>query len=147
MMQKRGRQLTPREKEAMSEGRERSRIIDKYLRELATGKYHKRGPGKADPASIKAELADLDTKLATAEGIQKLLLTQKREQLTLDLEGRGDEDKFQQLEQAFMRVARQFSADRGISYNAWRDMGVPARVLLKAKIFPPQSRSRSEDPD
>jgi hypothetical protein len=33
------------------------------------------------------------------------------------------------LEAAFVKIAKQFSARRGITYGAWRDAGVPAPVL------------------
>ena len=35
------------------------------------------------------------------------------------------------LERAFERVARGFSEDHGISYETWRDLGVPVEVLAR----------------
>ena len=38
------------------------------------------------------------------------------------------------LERAFERVARGFSEDHGISYETWRDMGVPVDVLARCRL-------------
>ena len=40
----------------------------------------------------------------------------------------------QDLENDFVRVAKSFSERKGISYKAWREVGVPARVLKLAGI-------------
>jgi hypothetical protein len=133
----RARKLTPDEKQLMADGRARSRLVDKYLREIATGKYHKRGPRKADPDAIQKELAEVDVELATAEGVNRLVLFEQRRQLEQALVGRGEAEAFEELEGKFLKVARKFSSERHISYESWRDMGVPARVLIKAGIYSP----------
>ena len=38
------------------------------------------------------------------------------------------------LEAAFVKIARKFGQNRGITYGAWRDAGVPAVVLKKAGV-------------
>ncbi|GIU89638.1 MAG: hypothetical protein KatS3mg010_0737 [Acidimicrobiia bacterium] len=38
------------------------------------------------------------------------------------------------LEKEFVKVAKGYSARKGISYGAWREFGVPAEVLKKAGI-------------
>ncbi len=43
------------------------------------------------------------------------------------------------LEKAFVKVARLYAEREGISYSAWRAVGVSAPVLQKAKI--PRTRS------
>ena len=43
------------------------------------------------------------------------------------------------LETDFVKIAKQFSEQRGISYGAWRDAGVAAVVLKRAGI----ARTRS----
>lgn len=134
---KRGRELTGDEKNNMAEGRSRSRVVNKYLLEIATGKYHRRGPRKTDPVAIKAELAELNAKLASAKGIDKLMLVEERRKLEQILAGRADNDAFDELEKEFIKIAKPFSNGRGISYESWREMGVPARVLIKAGIYPP----------
>ena len=41
---------------------------------------------------------------------------------------------FDTLERDFIEVAKKFAQRRGISYDAWRDVGVPEDVLLRAEI-------------
>ena len=42
--------------------------------------------------------------------------------------------EFDELERAFVRHAASFSARRGISYAAWRDVGVAAATLVAAGV-------------
>ena len=41
---------------------------------------------------------------------------------------------FDALERDFIEVAKKFAEQRGISYDAWRDVGVSEAVLLRADI-------------
>jgi hypothetical protein len=41
---------------------------------------------------------------------------------------------FDALEREFIYVAKKFAGMRGISYGAWRDVGVPEAVLKRADI-------------
>ena len=110
-------------------------LVDSYLRELSTGKYHKRGT-QAGQTSIQIELTTVETKLASAVGVDRLILIARRRQLKQALVGQGDEKEFAKLETEFIKIANQFSKDRHISYESWREMGVPARVLSRADIYP-----------
>jgi hypothetical protein len=47
---------------------------------------------------------------------------------------RADGTAFDALERDFIAVAKQFAQRRGISYDAWRDVGVSEDVLLRADI-------------
>jgi hypothetical protein len=38
------------------------------------------------------------------------------------------------LENEFVKVAKSYSARQGISYGAWRSVGVPAAVLKRAGV-------------
>jgi hypothetical protein len=45
-----------------------------------------------------------------------------------------DRAAFDALERDFIEVAKKFAQRRGISYDAWRDVGVSEAVLLRAEI-------------
>jgi hypothetical protein len=47
---------------------------------------------------------------------------------------RLDRVAFDALEREFVAVAKRFAALRGISYDAWRDVGVSESVLRRADI-------------
>jgi len=42
--------------------------------------------------------------------------------------------RFDVLEVEFITVARRFAQESGVTYGAWRDVGVSARVLARAGI-------------
>jgi hypothetical protein len=48
---------------------------------------------------------------------------------------RLDRMAFDTLEREFIAVAKRFAALRGISYDAWRDVGVSHAVLRRAGIL------------
>ena len=145
---RRERKLSSEEKQRMAEGRSHSRVVERYLREIATGKYHKRGPRKNDPEAIKAELAELNAKIASSPpGVEKLVLVENRRKLEQILAGRAENEAFDELENKFLGIAKLFSVTRGISYESWREMGVPTRVLIKAGIYPPNKGRPSADVD
>jgi hypothetical protein len=50
----------------------------------------------------------------------------------------GDAVDIEELEDAFVGIAASYSVRQGISYQSWREVGVPASVLARAGI----SRSR-----
>jgi len=47
---------------------------------------------------------------------------------------RVDRKAFDALERDFVDVAKRFAQLRGVTYEAWRDVGVPEAVLLRADI-------------
>jgi hypothetical protein len=51
-----------------------------------------------------------------------------------ELDAMGSKVDMTALEGDFVRVARSYSSRRGISYAAWREIGVDASVLKKAGL-------------
>ena len=125
--------VTEEHKAAMAEGRVQGRAISTYLEALEQHKP-KRGR-KRTPESIDKQLADIDAKLESANVITRLSLVQQRLDLEKEREalGAGPVD-LSALEDAFVGAAKPYSDRKGISYEAWRAMGVPADVLKKAGI-------------
>ena len=54
--------------------------------------------------------------------------------LVLDSAAEGARQDLAGLEAEFTKVAKAYSARQGISYAAWRAVGVPAAVLKKAGV-------------
>lgn len=131
---KRGpKEVTPEHKAAMATGRAESRVVSDYLEALATF-APKRGR-KRTPESIKTRLETLETEIEDADMLTRLLLVQERMNLTdelTQLESPGAD--LTAAEAAFIEVASGYSARRGISYTAWREIGVSPEVLRKAGI-------------
>jgi hypothetical protein len=124
--------VTEEHKAAMAEGRNQSRAIGSYLEALDQHRP-KRGR-KRTPESIDKQLADIDAKLATANAITRLGLVQQRLDLQREKESLGATVDLSAHEDAFVAAAKPYSERKGISYEAWRELGVPAPVLKRAGI-------------
>ena len=69
-----------------------------------------------------------------SDQIQKLALVQRRIDAERRLSEAADPIDIEALESEFAKVARSYSDRKGISYKAWREMGVAAAVLGKSGI-------------
>ena len=124
--------VTEEHKAAMARGRVEGRAIGAYLDALEQHRP-KRGR-KRTPESIDKQLAAIDDKLASANAITRLGLVQQRLDLQRDRESLGTTVDLAPLEEAFVGAAKGYGERKGISYAAWREIGVPADVLKRAGI-------------
>jgi hypothetical protein len=129
------RKRTPMSKEhkaALAEGRDQGRSVRRYLEALEAHKP-RRGR-KRTPDSLKKQLDEVETKIATADPLKRLHLVQERLDLQNALEASESKVDLDQLEKDFVTSAGPYSERKGISYSAWRELGVPAAVLERAGI-------------
>jgi hypothetical protein len=120
-------------KEALAEGRNHARIVGRYLDALEANKP-RRGR-KRTPDSVKKRLATVGTELTDASGLARLNLLQERRDLEVELATmQAGAPDLTGLEKDFVKVAKSYSAKKGISYGAWREFGVPPETLKKAGI-------------
>jgi hypothetical protein len=124
-------------KAALARGREEGRTVRRYLEALESSKP-RRGR-KRTPDSIKKRLDTIDNSLATVDPLSRLHLIEERQRLETELSHTGETVDLAALEKSFIKVARAYGERKGISYSAWRAVGVSASVLQQAKI--PRSRS------
>lgn len=124
--------MTKTHKAALATGRAESRIVRDYLEATLRNKP-KRGR-KRTPDSIKKRLAEIASEFNDANGITQLKLTQERFNLLEELSEMVSGQQIGSLEKAFVKVARAYSERNGISYSAWREIGVDPAVLKKAHI-------------
>jgi len=124
--------MTEEHKAALAEGREQGRAVRRYLEALEAHKP-KRGRRRT-PESMKKRLAALDTEIASADPLKRLHLVQERLDLQQELQAAQAGVDLDKLERDFIRAAGPYSERKGISYTAWRELGVPANVLEKAGI-------------
>jgi hypothetical protein len=83
---------------------------------------------------MKKRLAVVETEIATADPLKRLHLAQERLDLQAALAATNSKVDLAQLEKDFVKSAAPYSERKGISYSAWRELGVPANVLEKAGI-------------
>jgi hypothetical protein len=124
-------------KSALAKGREEGRIVRRYLEALESTKP-RRGR-KRTPDSIRKRLDTIDAALATADPLARLHMVEEKQRLEAELAHSGDTVDLAALEKGFIKVARIYGERKGISYSAWRTVGVSASVLQQAKI--PRTRS------
>jgi hypothetical protein len=119
-------------KAALAEGREQGRAVRRYLEALEAHKP-KRGR-KRTPESVQKRLASIDEKLADADALSRLHLIQERMNLETELSSTDNRVDLQALEEEFVASAAPYGARKGITYAAWRQLGVDPAVLRRANI-------------
>ena len=124
--------MTDAHKAALAEGRAQGRAVRAYLEALEAHKP-KRGR-KRTPDSIKKRLDRIDAELETADPMKRLHLVQERIDLERELAAADNGVDLTELERGFVESARSYSERKGISYAAWRELGVPAATLKAAGI-------------
>jgi hypothetical protein len=132
MAEPKKRVVTDDHKAAMAQGRTESRSIAAYLDALESNKP-KRGR-KRTPESITKRLDAIEKELGSASGIKKLSLIQERMDLQAEKETMGATVDLSAFEADFVKSAKGYSERKGISYTAWRELGVPSAVLKRAGI-------------
>ncbi|HEX6418343.1 MAG TPA: hypothetical protein VFZ77_07595 [Acidimicrobiales bacterium] len=119
-------------KAALAKGREHGRAVRRYLEALEANKPRRGRKRSAD--SLKKRLSEIDTEIATADPLRRVLLVQERSDLQQALHASGPSVDMGELERDFVKAAAPYSEKKGISYATWREVGVPASVLTKAGI-------------
>jgi hypothetical protein len=119
-------------KAALAEGREQGRAVRLYLEALEANKP-RRGR-KRTPESMKKKLDRIQAELADADPLKRLQLVQERIDLERQLEAAETKVDISALEKGFVKAAKGYSQRKGISYAAWRELGVPPATLKAAGI-------------
>src|SRR4051812_27051376 len=132
MPPKKKREMSPAHKEAMAAGRSMGRTVKAYLTALESNRP-KRGR-KRTPDSINKRLAAISDQFADAEPLKRLALAQERMDLENELRALESKVDLSSLESDFTKIAKDYSASKGLTYDAWRQVGVAPEVLKKAGI-------------
>lgn len=123
--------MSEEHKAALAQGRRESRAIKAYLKALSARK-----PGRPVTAeSVQKRLASIDERIASeSDPLKQLDLRQERLDAEATLKEVEAKEDIDELERGFVEVAKSYSERKGISYTAWRQVGVPASVLKEAGI-------------
>ncbi|MEM9467736.1 MAG: hypothetical protein AAGA90_20350 [Actinomycetota bacterium] len=125
-------QMTDEHKAALAEGRAQGRAVRAYLEALEAHKP-KRGR-KRSPESMRSRLEVIDATIDDADPMARLQMVQERMDLIAALDAAEQTVDLTALEDGFADAAKAYGARKGISYAAWREVGVPASVLKRAGI-------------
>ena len=123
-------------KAALAQGRTEGRAVRNYLEALAAH-APKRGRRRT-VESVDRRLSVIEKELTSADPVTRLKLVQERRDLLAERDVLASPVDLAGLEDAFVEIAESYSARQGISYQSWREIGVPAQVLTRAGV----SRSR-----
>ncbi len=124
--------MSDEHKAALAEGRNQGRAVRRYLEALDAHRP-KRGR-KRTPESMQRRLDRIDVELADADPLKRLQLIQERLDLQAELDASGEKVDLSGLEQEFVAAAAAYSQRKGISYAAWRELGVEPAVLKRAGV-------------
>lgn len=125
--------MSPAQKKAMQQGRAEATAVKLYLTAIASS-ARRRGR-QFTPEELQVRIDAVNEEIAAAPAATRVFLVQKR----IDLEHRLDaaqtvEVDIEPLQEEFVRVAAEFGVRKGISYDAFREVGVPAAVLRDAGV-------------
>jgi hypothetical protein len=126
------RKMTSQHKAALAQGRAEGRAVKNYLEAL--DKNRPRRGRRRTNESIKKRLSAIDEKLPDASPLLRLQLVQERMDLEKELEQLDAKVDLSALEAAFVQTAGTYAERKGISYAAWRQLGVSAETLKQAGI-------------
>lgn len=124
--------LSPDHKAAMAEGRAQSRAVRGYLEALDAHRP-KRGR-KRTPDSMRKRLEKISEEVDSADPLKRLQLVQERLDLEQEIVSAETKVDLVELEAEFVEAAKEYSERKGISYAAWRELGVQASTLKAAGI-------------
>lgn len=120
-------------KAALERGRNEGRVVRRYLEHLDSHKP-KRGRQRSKDG-IEKRLTQIEKALSVyTNPLTRLQLIQERMDLQAASEVKTDLVDGEGLEKEFTKVAQGYSARKGISATAWRELGVPNSVLRSAGI-------------
>lgn len=126
-------------KSARTVGQAQGRTVSRYLNALDSIKP-KRGRQRSTE-KMQARVGELPDEIAQAKPLKKVHLIQELMDLEAELAKDEETVDISEVEGEFTAIAAEYSERKGISYAAWREVGVPASVLKAAGV----ARTRSTD--
>ena len=126
------RPMSQEHKDALAEGRRQGRAIRAYLDALERGKRRGRRLSREE---LETRVEGLRQKIEQEpDATKRLDMIQQRLDLEDRLAAETDEPDLAALEADFAAHAAAYSDRKGISWAAWRELGVPATILKQAGV-------------
>ena len=126
------REMTDEHKAANAKARSENKAVSDYLDALETNRPRRGRKRTAD--AMRKRLETIAEDLETAAPIRRVQLVQERIDLEKSIVASAETVDTSELEDAFAEVAVSYSGRKGITYSAWREVGVPASTLQRAGI-------------
>jgi hypothetical protein len=122
--------MSAEHKAALAEGRSQGRAIRDYLEALEAHKPKRGRKRTAD--SINRRLERIDEDLIDTDVMTRVALVQERLDLLSERDQMTNVVDLTELEKGFVAYAWDYSNRKGITYAAWREVGVSAATLKAA---------------
>lgn len=123
--------MTKEHKDKLAAGRKEAQAVKDYLEALRTRRPRRR---RRNPSDLKKRLGEVQKEMTDAGTLQLVQLAQERLDLEDELEEGEETDELPELEKGFVRAVGPYSERKGLTYDAWRSVGVPPDVLRKAGL-------------
>jgi ATP-dependent protease HslVU (ClpYQ) peptidase subunit len=124
---KRSRNESPEQRAARGAKTSMTRTVRRYLEALESSQTR-----RVDPAKLQERLNAVMTAIVEANNIERVRLIQERMDLERQIDAVGSSDDYAEVEAAAIEVLADWARDKGVSYQALREAGVPAAVLREA---------------
>lgn len=123
--------MSQEHKAALAQGRKEARAIKAYLNALTS-----RRPGRpVSKDSLTKRLERVGERLkATEDPLERVDLIQSRLDIEKALSEMRSSNDLATLEKDFKKYVAAYSERKGVTYSAWRESGVPAKVLREAGV-------------
>jgi hypothetical protein len=123
--------MSDEHKAALAQGRQESRAIKAYLEALKSRK-----PGRsASKEGLKERLGRINEKLASTDNpLEAVDLIQSKLDVENALAELTGSVGLSTLESGFIAHVSAYSERKGVTYPAWREFGVPVKVLRAGGI-------------
>ena len=127
--------MTQAHKDALAAGRRRGQVVRDYLKAITDAKPKRGRPITKD--GLRKKIAELDRELKKDhdDPLKKLDLVQKRIDAQKKFDAFDAPVDLTRIEKEFVKEAKAYGEAKGISAEAWLEMGVPRDVLKRAKIL------------
>lgn len=138
------RSMSDEHKAALAKGREQGNHVRRYLENLETSRP-RRGR-KRDMDKAQQRLEQVIEELPQSRGLRRVALAQERLDLEHELaaaERSASADDSAVLVDEFVRVVADYSVSKGLTFEAWRECGVPASVLRAGGMAPGRKATTS----
>jgi hypothetical protein len=119
-------------KAALAEGRAQGRAVRSYLEALEA--HRPRRGRKRTAESMQKRLEKIDAEYVDADPLKRLQLAQERLDLQTELSASDQSVDLDALEKEFIASAKGYGERKGITFAAWREVGVSAATLKAAGI-------------
>lgn len=128
------RNLSPEHLEALARGRKQGKIVNDYLRAFDAKKPRRGRPVTPEHTRERLEKVEAELEEDSTSASRRLTLIQEKMDLEVRLTSFVAKDDIGDLEAEFIKVAREYGESKGLTRAAWREFGLPPKVLDAAGI-------------